>query len=388
MKGSSVFRVAARALRTSLEEEFSRDVNHLLPYNAPKWASKLKRIPTDYVELASTPTPIQDWQLKNVASDFTLSIKRDDLTGHLVSGNKIRKLEFLFADAVAKDSTCIITCGGRQSNHCRTTAIAAKQLGLGCHLLFKNHDQEEDSKPLSANMLLCKMHGAESYSIPSNTVNGRLEARLHKLAQELKKQGERPYIISLGGSDYLGTFGIINSFTELMNQDVLSNYDDIVVAANSGGTLAGLAVANYLTGEKLSVHGMSLCNNTDYFYNYVQDTLQTFGVRANALSICNIIEAYNGEGNVKTTQKDLENIGSICQESGILLDNSNTLKAVNQLLIEMKTNPKRFKGNRILFIHTGGTFNVFDGLLENANSVTSDSTTHVWRNIEDSPFNS
>lgn len=92
-------------------------------------------------QLACTPTPIQEWKLKNVASDFNLSIKRDDLTGHLISGNKIRKLEFMFADAVAKNSTCILTCGGRQSNHCRTTAIVAKQLGLGCHLLFKNHDQ-------------------------------------------------------------------------------------------------------------------------------------------------------------------------------------------------------------------------------------------------------
>jgi len=385
MKGSSAVRVAARALRVSLEEEYSRNLYPLLPYNAPKWASKLKRLPTNYVELASKPTPIQEWQLRNVNSDFELAIKRDDLTGHLISGNKIRKLEFLFADAISKNSTCVITCGGKQSNTCRTTAIVAKQLGLGCHVLFKNHDQEEDSKSMSANMLLCRMHGAESYSIPSNTVNGRLEARLHKLAEQLKKKGERPYMISLGGSDYLGTFGIINSFAELMNQDVLSNYDDIVVAANSGGTLAGLAIANYLTGEKLRIHGLSIANHSCYFYNYVQETLQAYGlIRAKALQICDVIDAFNGEGNVKTTEEDLDNIVSICQESGILLDNSNTLKAVNQLLIEMKTNPKRFKGNRVLYIHTGGTFSVFDGLIESAPVMADD--THVWENIEDSPF--
>lgn len=384
MKTTCLLRLAAQALRVTCEEELGRRLDPLLPYNAPKWMAKLRNLPNSLIELAAKPTPIQSWNLSEVPPDFKLDIKRDDLTGHLLSGNKIRKLEFILADAIKKNSTCVITVGGIQSNHCRATAIAAKQFGLGCHLLVRSHDQEKDSRTLSANMLLCRMHGAESYTIPYEQ-NGTLEARLYKLANQLKKKGERPYVISLGGSDYLGIFGIINSFNELMEQGVLSNYDDIVVASSSGGTLAGLAVANYLTGEKLRIHGVCVSNRHDYFYHHVENTLQAFGLRSSACELCDVIDNYKGECYAKRTEKDLDDIVKVCQESGILLDYSYTLKAVNGMLAETKKNPKRFKGNRILYIHTGGTFSIFDGLIDNAVHRQPDSV-HVWKNVEDDPL--
>ncbi|KXJ18127.1 putative D-cysteine desulfhydrase 1, mitochondrial [Exaiptasia diaphana] len=86
-------------------------------------------------------TPIRDWTLPGLPSGFSLSIKRDDMTGSTLSGNKVRKLEFLLADALVKGSDCVLTCGGIQSNHCRATAVAARELGLDCYL-FLRHKEE------------------------------------------------------------------------------------------------------------------------------------------------------------------------------------------------------------------------------------------------------
>eukprot|EP00729_Bicosta_minor_P009378 gene9378-11735_t len=98
-------------------------------YTAPHWAAGLKQPPGGRVELANIPTPLHLWSLPNVPADVELWIKRDDLTGMQLSGNKVRKLEFLLADALAQGSDCVVTAGGIQSNHCRATAVAARYLG-------------------------------------------------------------------------------------------------------------------------------------------------------------------------------------------------------------------------------------------------------------------
>ncbi|KAJ7384339.1 hypothetical protein OS493_022452 [Desmophyllum pertusum] len=91
-----------------------------------------------YPLLAQRNTPIHPWNIPNLPKEFSLFIKRDDLTGSTLSGNKIRKLEFLLADALDKKCDTILTCGGIQSNHCRSTAVAARQLGLNCYLFLRN----------------------------------------------------------------------------------------------------------------------------------------------------------------------------------------------------------------------------------------------------------
>jgi len=233
-------------------------------------------------------------------------------------------------------------------------------------------------------MLLNKMHDAKCYLVPFEQLNNGLAARLYKLANDLRKRGETPYIIPLGGSNNLGTFGIINSFIELMNQGVLSKYDDIVLATGSGGTLAGLAVGNYLTGEKLRVHGVCVSDTAEYFHDHIDEILLTYGMeRAKATQICDVIEGYKGKGYNKTTNEDLDLLISISQQSGVLLDYCYTLKAVNGLINELTFNPSRFKGNRILFIHTGGSFTIFDGTINQMLLKKHEKNTFLWKDIND-----
>lgn len=346
MKSTCAIQQAARALRKTCTEESV----HLSQFKSPSWASKLKNRPDKYIELAETPTPIQKWNLDEVPERFELEVKRDDLTGHLLSGNKVRKLEFILADAVAKNSTCVVTCGGIQSNHCRATAIAAKQVGLGCHLLVRSPSETEnienpeivetEERSTSTNMLLCKLYGAETYMIPPEPQRSSLPSRLYRLSEELKKQGERPYIIPLGGSDYYGTFGIIKSFVELIQQDVFERFDDVVVGTSSGGTLAGLAVANCLTGEKLRIHGVSCSGRQKHVHQHVAQTLLEYGlVRMNPSHVCDIID---GSKWCTNADEDMKNVAQMSNETGVRLNNKSTVKGVHGMLKEMSKNGKRF----------------------------------------------
>ncbi|XP_015748744.1 PREDICTED: bifunctional D-cysteine desulfhydrase/1-aminocyclopropane-1-carboxylate deaminase, mitochondrial-like [Acropora digitifera] len=113
----------------------------LQKYKPPKWAASLKDIPQHFVQLAQRNTPIHPWDLSQLPKGFSLYIKRDDLTGNALSGNKVRKLDFLLADALYKNCDTIFTCGGLQSNHCRATAVASRQLGLSCYLFLRSPKQ-------------------------------------------------------------------------------------------------------------------------------------------------------------------------------------------------------------------------------------------------------
>ena len=95
-------------------------------YTPPEWAARLSSVPDQVVRLAMRPTPVEKWNLPSA----DIWIKRDDLTGCALSGNKIRKLEFLLAEALSTGCDAVITCGGIQSNHCRATAMAARSLGM------------------------------------------------------------------------------------------------------------------------------------------------------------------------------------------------------------------------------------------------------------------
>ncbi|XP_066914032.1 uncharacterized protein [Clytia hemisphaerica] len=358
-----------------------RALSLLRTYNVPGWASKIRCAPKDYVELARKGTPIHRWELPGVPDSFELSIKRDDLTGY--DGCKIRKLEFIFAEALEQKSTCVITCGSLNSNHCRATAVACKRLGLDCHLLLRSHDQEGDSKKLTSNLLLNRLHGANCYMVPYESLDGGLNARLEKLSKELSKQGERPFIIPLGGSNSVGTFGILNAFQELIEQGVFSDFDDIVLATSSGGTLAGMAIANYLTGEKLRVHGICVSDNSDYFYEHIAKSLEAYHIRATKTrQICDIMDGYKGEGYAKITPEDQDTLVEICQTTGVLLDSVYTVKAVKGMVTEMNDNPKRFKGNRVLFLHTGGTYGIFDGSILQSKRLTENNA-KVWKDIDE-----
>ncbi|CAA0820958.1 Bifunctional D-cysteine desulfhydrase/1-aminocyclopropane-1-carboxylate deaminase-mitochondrial [Striga hermonthica] len=131
------------------------------PYAPPSWASHLNPLPSHIFSLGHFPTPIHKWNLPNLPKNTEVYLKRDDLSGMQLSGNKVRKLEFLMADAVEKGADCIITIGGIQSNHCRATAVAARYLNLDCYLILRTSKVLVDQDPgLTGNLLVERLVGA------------------------------------------------------------------------------------------------------------------------------------------------------------------------------------------------------------------------------------
>lgn len=342
------------------------------PYTPPTFAKRLaEHAPTHRLNLAMRPTPIEPWDLRSafpsIPADATIHIKRDDQTGGPTSGNKIRKLEFLLADALCKKATTIITAGGVQSNHARATVAAARRLGLKAHVFLrtKNPDRPEELGA-DGNVLFHKVLGVEMHLVrPVPYLTGLLP-RMEALAERLRQEGEEPYLIGIGGSDRIGLWGYVECFKELV-MDGVTDFTDVVVPIGSGGTASGLAIGNYLTEGLVKVHAVTVCDNSEYFYGHLDEMLKAVGLDGEtcARDILNIIEA-KGRGYAVSTDKELEFGMRVAMETGVLLDPVYTLKGVYGMVNELEKGPDGVFGRdaKILFVHTGGIFGLFDRRIE------------------------
>lgn len=310
-----------------------------------------------------------------------MAVKRDDMTGSVLSGNKVRKLEFLLADALEKGCDNIVTCGGIQSNHARATAVASRQLGLQPHLVLRWSGKiDTDMVDCRGNLLLDRVVASKIILVPPLSYTGGpgygkdmkgLKHKMEDYKQKLESEGHTPYLIPVGGSTTVGTWGYIEAYRELMDQGLHQDFDDVVVAVGSGGTLCGLAIANYLAGSKLRIHGVCVCDNAEYFHGHIDQQLQAFGgltdTEGKPLSsrdIVDVIEGYKGRGYGLNTDEELAQLLDIMSKTGVMLDPVYTLKGVRGMLAEMTSNPTRFQGKRVLYIHTGGVFGLYDGRID------------------------
>ncbi|KAL3639297.1 hypothetical protein CASFOL_017204 [Castilleja foliolosa] len=249
------------------------------PYVPPSWAAHLNLVPTQTFSLGHLPTPIHKWNLPNLPKNTEVYLKRDDLTGMQLSGNKVRQLEFLLAEAVADGADCVVTLGGIQSNHCRATAVAARYLNLDCYLILFTSSKVvvDQSGPdeLTGNFLIGQLVGAHVQLISEEEFTSIGNVVLTNLLKEkLLSEGKKPYVIPIGGSNALSTWGYIEAIREIKDQLIqrgsgVTSFDDIVVASASGGTVAGLSVGSWLSGLRAKVHGYSIYFDPDYLYQYI-----------------------------------------------------------------------------------------------------------------------
>ncbi|XP_035693705.1 putative D-cysteine desulfhydrase 1, mitochondrial [Branchiostoma floridae] len=385
------WRAAGRLFHRAMSSSAFPHSEALVPYTPPPWAARLRGVPKYRLQLGQLNTPIQRWRLNDLPDGVEVFIKRDDMTGSTLSGNKVRKLEFLMADAIDRGCGAVITCGGVQSNHCRATAVAARQLGLDIHLMLRSDVQKPSEVGCEGNLLQDRLMGANVYLVQrTEWYEEKLLPRMKRLANRIKEtSGKESYLIPVGGSNLAGLFGYITAFQELMEQGVLERFDDLVVTVGSGGTTCGLCVANYLTGSKIRIHAVAICDDAAYFHRHINDTLQEIGLTdVRSEDIVDIIEGYKGRGYALSTKKELEFVANIAHTSGIILDPVYTGKAAVGLLQELQTNQSRFQGNRILFLHTGGIFGLYDGRMS---AVLKDGMRHVtdrvhdWWNPDDDP---
>src|SRR5438874_1684227 len=203
--------------------------------------------------LAQLPTPIEE--LKSLSRELggpQLLIKRDDQTGLALGGNKTRKLEFLVGQALEQGADTLVTAGAAQSNHCRQTAAAAARAGLRCELLLNGTKPELPN----GNLLLDELLGARIHWVQRS----EREAKLSEIPDELRKQGDKPYMIPVGGSNGVGATGYVLAMMELAEQlnGMNRRVDHVVFASSSGGTQAGIVVGAKVTGFKGKLHGVSI----------------------------------------------------------------------------------------------------------------------------------
>ncbi|MDB6059904.1 MAG: cysteine desulfhydrase [Verrucomicrobiaceae bacterium] len=312
--------------------------------------------------LALTPTPLQ--LLRRVSRDSggpRIWVKRDDLTGSLLSGNKVRKLEFTLAQAQVEDCDAIITCGGLQSNHCRATALLCAQLGLHCTLILRG----EPASPADGNLLLDFLAGADVKTYAPDHYQKHLHTLLQDTAAQLRETGKKPFVIPTGASDGIGLWGYVAASEEL-REDFAHHAiqpKHIVCATGSGGTQGGLTAGVALHSIDAKVWGVAVCDDEAYFKAKVLADLQDWQHRyetplaLDSLSI-NVIDGYVGPGYAKADSDVFETIKYVARSEGLVLDPVYTGKAFHALLSEIKRG--RFDDtNDIVFVHTGGVFGVF-----------------------------
>ena len=322
-------------------------------------------LPSLRLSLVPTPLQLEPAILPSLLSDTRLPdlwCKRDDLTGLVTTGNKVRKLELLVAQAKAEGCDTLITCGGVQSNHCRATAAVAAQMGMRSLLFLRTDDPV---KTLTGNLLLDRVLGADIRYISRAVYADR--SRVMAAAQtELRAQGRTAYVIPEGGSNGLGCLGYLRCIDELRSQ-IPDPHEPLTVisAVGSGGTLAGLRLGVALADLPWRVVGVNVCDDRAYFQARVRDILQeaaTIVGRPKALALAaqpetdtEICDGYVGRGYALSTPQELSLLISVARTSGLLLDPVYTGKAFFGMVSELRKNPGCF-GSRIVFLHSGGLF--------------------------------
>jgi len=314
-----------------------------------------KTIDIHKVHIANLPTPLYKLERLSELWDTDLYVKRDDLTESAITGNKCRKLEYLIGHAMSKKADTIITCGGRQSNHCRATALAAGRFGLDCHLLLRG---DPPSASLDGNLLLDRIAGAECHFIPAQDYYDDLAGHLSSIATAVTQNGGSPYIVTEGGSDEVGSLGYVDVIPELMEQCRHQGVRPrrLVCATGSGGTHAGLFIGTKLYGWDVEVVSMGVCYNP-------QETVHRISAIVNRMidlyklpiqfrnSEIRVIDRV-GDGYAQAGNQEFETITTVARNEGLLLDPVYTGKAMGGLL----ANPV---DGATIFIHTGGVFGLF-----------------------------
>jgi D-cysteine desulfhydrase len=314
------------------------------------------------LSLARTPTPLQ--LLERLSAEVggpRIWVKRDDLTGSVLSGNKVRKLEFSLAQALSEGCDTIITCGGLQSNHCRATALLCAQLGLHCQLILRGTMQA----PYDGNLLLDYLAGAEIAAHPEKFYNGNLDRLLDEAAAQQRARGRRPFIIPTGASDGIGLWGYVAACAELRADFAQHGIAPrhIVCATGSGGTQGGLNAGVALESIDATVWGVAVCDGEDYFQNKVRSDLREWQQRyavpvdVDQLPI-RVIDGYVGPGYAQADNEVFATIKRLARSEGLVLDPVYTGKAFQALLSELPSGRFGDSGD-IVFIHTGGMFGLF-----------------------------
>jgi D-cysteine desulfhydrase len=321
----------------------------------PKFAVNLPRF-----RLTSLPTPIDRAQrLEASLRDEgvvppRIFIKRDDLLGLALGGNKIRNLEFSIGAALAAGTTDVVTVGRAQSNHCRLTAAACARAGLRAHLVMSGERPAQST----GNLLLSELLGAHVVftNSPERAVR---ETKARGVISQVEAAGGRPYFVPVGGSDPAGAVGHALAAAEIVQQGRESGeaLDAIVLATATGGTQAGMLAGLRRIGSAVPVYGFSVNNRAaetaEDVRALVEAVASLIGAGRIDASAVHVDDSELGEGYGTPTAAANDALCLLARSEGLVLDPTYTAKAFAGLLALIRAG--RFsRDETVVFVHTGG----------------------------------
>ena len=326
--------------------------------------AKLSRL-----SLGNYPTPLMEApNLSAALGGPRILIKRDDLTGLALGGNKCRKLEFVMADARQKGVDTLVTTGGTQSNFALQMATAARKLGMEAYLiLFKGVHIEKQGNLLldgivDSNIRLIEASelSQDSKSLDQDVFGPMMMAKMNTVADELKKKGRKPLVVPAGAYNPVGTTGWVDAADEigqqLQAQKIKAQY--LVVTCGSSGTQAGLTLGFKYLKLPLNIIGFTISSPkeraTNGVVNMANETAKFLGMDITITpDEVMVNDDYIGEGYGLVTEGCRQAIKLVAQTEGIFLDPVYTGKAMAGLIDFIKK--EYFKStDTVVFVHTGG----------------------------------
>lgn len=336
------------------------------------------------VDTAILPTPLH--KLENISKDLNINlyIKRDDLTGFGIGGNKLRKLNYLVKKAIDEGCTTLLTYGGPQTNHGRLTATAAAKFNMKSIIMVYGKKEEK----LSGNLVLDKLLGSEVVFMDTTSIKEKAkdlemkevllmyrelrEKATNETIKRYEENGEKVFVIAMGGHSKEGMFGYIDCSEEIHTQskDLGISFDYVITGNGTGGTVGGLLLGKELYNETYEIHAINVSNKKP-------DEMER------TISFCNAVSKDYDLG-VTLTNEDLkytndyvgidynvpdkdtrEAIYYLASKEGIFTDPCYTGKSFRGLL-EMVKNGAIKKNSNVLYIHTGGTPGIWTDIHEEA----------------------
>ena len=302
------------------------------------------------------PTPL--YKLENISRQFgkNIYIKRDDMIGVALGGNKVRKLEYLLADARDQGADVVLTAGGPQSNHAMLTAACASRIGMKAILVLKKRGELT-----GGNLILDDIFNAEVRLVDTDSYDD-VYAEMEAIMETLRKAGHKPYFIPVGGSVPRGSLGYVGCTEEIAAQSKALgvNFDAIVSATGSGGTYAGLTYGAKLNLPGTRSVGIGVCD--DPFEDITFDLMSGLKELLEAdvpVEKEDIHIRYSiGPGYAIPSPEGCDAVRLLARSEGILVDPVYTGKALAGFFQLLKEG--YFMGEEnILFVHTGGAGALF-----------------------------
>ena len=311
------------------------------------------------ISLALLPTPLVE--MNNLARHLDVErilLKRDDLTGLETTGNKVRKLEYVVADAIDQGADTLVTHGGFQSNHCRATAAIGARLGLRVRLILRSPEQ---NPPNDGNLFLDRLMGAHVTLHSPDEYNQNKKKLIDQAMAAEREDERRPYFFPVGASTPLGCWGYIRCMHELVGQLGKETKVDVFSAVSSSGTFAGLMIGRALfASDNWHVIGIPVSDSAEFFRKDLRElerrTVAEYELNLNEQQTpIELIDGFIGEGYAIPYPAALETVKLLARLEGVLFDPTYTAKAMTGAIATIRAIGVR-NGALPVFVHTGGIF--------------------------------